>query len=58
MSAGWPMLGLTNEHDPVKIERDLMAIIPKEDWLKTNYLLVEYGGATVRPNRTMMPLVR
>jgi endonuclease-3 len=36
-------LGLTNETDPVKIERDLMAIIPKEDWLKTNYLLVEYG---------------
>ncbi|MCL4405006.1 endonuclease III [Patescibacteria group bacterium] len=36
-------LGLTHESDPVKIERDLMAIIPKKDWLKTNYLLVEYG---------------
>jgi endonuclease III len=36
-------LGLTNESDPVKIERDLMAIIPKANWLETNYLLVEYG---------------
>lgn len=37
------LFGLTKESDPVKIERDLMAIIPKEDWLKTNHLFVEYG---------------
>jgi endonuclease-3 len=37
------LLGLTKHSDPVKIERDLMEIIPKADWLKTNYLLVEYG---------------
>lgn len=35
--------GLTKHSDPVKIERDLMQIIPKADWLKANYLLVEYG---------------
>ncbi len=36
-------LGLTKHSDPVKIERDLMEIVPKEDWLNINHLLVEYG---------------
>ena len=35
--------GLTNYHDPVKIERDLMAIIPRKDWFKVTYLLIDYG---------------
>ena len=36
-------LGLTEYDDPVKVERDLMEIIPKKDWFKTTYLLIEYG---------------
>lgn len=36
-------LGLTKEKDPVKIERDLMAIIPKKDWFQFTYLIIEYG---------------
>lgn len=36
-------LGLTKHTDPVKIERDLMAIIPKKDWFKITYLLIEFG---------------
>ena len=36
-------LGLTKETDPVKIERDLMALIPKEYWIKTNKMLVLHG---------------
>ena len=36
-------LGLTTESDPVKIERDLMAIIPKKDWFIFTYLIIEYG---------------
>lgn len=35
--------GLTDEENPDKIERDLMAIIPKKDWFKATYLLIEYG---------------
>lgn len=35
--------GLTNHNNPVKIERDLMAIIPKKDWFKTTYLFIDYG---------------
>ncbi|NKE71879.1 endonuclease III [Candidatus Manganitrophus noduliformans] len=35
--------GLTNETDPDKIERDLMAILPREDWLHFNFRVVDYG---------------
>ncbi len=36
-------LGLTDETDPVKIERDLMAIIPKKEWFLFTYRLIDYG---------------
>lgn len=35
--------GLTEEKNPDKIERDLMAIIPKKDWFKFTYLAIDYG---------------
>lgn len=38
-------LGLTKHNDPVKIEQDLMALIPKRDWFKTTYLLIDHGRA-------------
>jgi len=37
------VIGLSRESDPVKIERDLMAIIPKKDWFRATYLLIDYG---------------
>jgi endonuclease III len=37
------VLGLSQEHDPNKIERDLMAVFPKKDWFRATYLLIEYG---------------
>lgn len=36
-------LGLSKHSDPVKIEKDLMKIVPHGDWLDFNYLLVEHG---------------
>ncbi len=36
-------LGLSREGDPVKIERDLLRIVPKRHWLDFNYLLVHHG---------------
>ncbi|KKW48186.1 MAG: Endonuclease III protein [Parcubacteria group bacterium GW2011_GWA1_59_11] len=36
-------LGLTEHKDPVKIERDLMKIIPRKDWFRTAYLLIDFG---------------
>ncbi len=37
------LLGITNESNPVKIERDLMEIIPKDEWLEFTYRLIDYG---------------
>lgn len=36
-------LGLTKYEDPVKIEKDLMAITPKEDWSNLSHLLIFHG---------------
>ncbi|MDI6890345.1 MAG: endonuclease III [Thermodesulfovibrionales bacterium] len=36
-------LGLTKNEDPVKIEKDLMAITPKEEWGNLSHLLILYG---------------
>lgn len=39
------LLGLTDYTDPVKIERDLMAILSKEEWIGFTYRLIDYGRA-------------
>ena len=36
-------LGLSEEKNRDKIERDLMEIFPREKWLAVNYLLIEHG---------------
>jgi endonuclease-3 len=36
-------LGLTREEDPVKIERDLMRLVPREDWARFPHLLIWHG---------------
>lgn len=36
-------LGLTKESDPVKIERDLMELIPKKEWFNYTYRIIDYG---------------
>lgn len=38
-------LGLTRNTDPVKIERDLMAIVPQKDWLDLSHLFIYHGRA-------------
>ena len=36
-------LGLTRQHDPVKIERDLKRIVPQADWARFPHLLIWHG---------------
>ncbi len=36
-------LGLTKHTDPVKIERDLMAILPREEWTNFSHWLIWHG---------------
>jgi endonuclease-3 len=38
----------TKDADPVKIEKELMAIIPKKDWFGLTYLLIDHGRAVCR----------
>lgn len=37
------LLGLTKHSDAIKIERDLMEIIPKKDWVLFSHSLILYG---------------
>ena len=36
-------LGLSKQKNRDKIEKDLMEVFPKENWLAVNYLLIEHG---------------
>jgi endonuclease III len=36
-------LGLTRQQDPVKIERDLIKLVPREDWGRFPHLLIWHG---------------
>ncbi len=36
-------LGLTRQTDPVKIERDLMAVLPKREWVDFSHRMIAHG---------------
>jgi endonuclease-3 len=36
-------LGLTKQKDPVKIEFDLMPLVPKEHWVKFSHQMIQHG---------------
>ena len=38
-------LGFTRYKDPVRIERDLIKVIQRKDWIATNHLLIFHGRA-------------
>ena len=38
-------LGWTTNEDPVKVEQDLMKIVPREDWLDLSHMLIYHGRA-------------
>ncbi|MEO8138611.1 MAG: endonuclease III, partial [Gemmatimonadota bacterium] len=39
------LLRLTRHTDPVKIEQDLMELVPREDWTLVSHLLILHGRA-------------
>jgi endonuclease III len=47
------VLGLSREKTPEKIEQDLMVIIPRSQWFRVTYLLIEYGRkyCVARPHK-------
>lgn len=38
-------LGLTSSEDPVRVEQDLMAVLPQRDWLDCSHLMIYHGRA-------------
>jgi endonuclease III len=36
-------LGLTKQTDPVKVERDLVSLFPRDRWTQLSHLLIEHG---------------
>lgn len=41
-------LGFTGQKDPNKVERDLMEILPREDWFGFTYVLIDHGRAVCK----------
>lgn len=52
-------LGLSKNNDPVKIEQDLMKLLPKSEWFKITYRLIDHGRAICKakdPRCDLCPL--
>lgn len=41
-------LGLTSETDPVRIEQDLMKLVPREEWTLLPHLFIDHGRAVCK----------
>jgi endonuclease-3 len=48
-------LGLTRNQDPVKIEQDLMQILPEEAWTVFSHLLILHGRKTCKARKPDCP---
>ena len=44
-------LGLTRQEDPVKIERDLMKLVPREHWARFPHLMIWHGRRVCHARR-------
>jgi endonuclease III len=45
------LLGFTKEKDPIKIEKDLMKIIPEKDWIIYSHLLIFHGRSLCKARK-------
>jgi len=48
-------LGLSRQQDPEKIEKDLLRLVPKKDWLDFNYMLVNHGRKICQARKPRCP---
>lgn len=48
-------IGFTDEKDPVKIEFDLMALIPKKDWIDFSHQMIRHGRALCKARNPNCP---
>jgi endonuclease-3 len=55
------LLGLTKQTDPVKVEADLMQIVPKDEWIDFSHRLIHHGRRICiarRPKCKECPLLK
>lgn len=52
---GQPVTDYLKDADPVKIERELMRIIPKDQWFGVTYRIIEHGRAVCKAQRPLCP---
>ncbi|MCJ7581490.1 MAG: endonuclease III [Candidatus Aminicenantes bacterium] len=48
-------LGLSQEHNPDKIELDLLGLVPKKDWMDFNYVFVNHGRNVCQARKPRCP---
>jgi len=48
-------LGLTDNRDPIKIEQDLIKVVPEGDWTIFSHLLIFHGRRTCRARKPDCP---
>ncbi len=49
------LLGFTKETDPVKVERDLMELVAKKDWIIYSHLMIYHGRAICKARKPDCP---
>lgn len=49
-------LGLTQQKDPVKIEFDLMPLVPKEHWVKFSHQMIQHGRQICHARNPQCPV--
>jgi len=51
-------MGLTKQENPEKIEQDLLVLVPREDWLDFNYMMVNHGRAVCQARKPRCPVCK
>lgn len=46
-------LGLTGEEDPVKVERDLMQLLPRDEWIDFSHRLIHHGRRVCKARKPL-----
>jgi endonuclease-3 len=46
-------LGLTRQSDPVKVEQDLMEVLPRREWTLFSHLLIHHGRALCQARKPL-----
>lgn len=46
-------LGLTDSEDPVKVEQELMALLPQRDWLDLSHMMIMHGRAVCQARKPL-----